>query len=443
MSERWSAAYGERPYRVVAEERHDRHGHVYLRWREAGNWRRRNTRVTVRTKGGELVQARVAKVESLAKEVMRRLAAGHGIDPDAEKPLTIRDGLALVTDPRRGKYPKDTPHRREVERELERAAVILENRPWDAIEAGDLRALYRVRAEVLRSQGKVGRRGAEVTVARVLAVAEWLREERKIPIGACRPPKNWKQELGAEVTEEPPHRPRHTIEEYRRILAVAPKVDPRFGLLARLGVGLRLGQVRRVRRRQVDLAARRMRVPGKGKKGGALVALIDEDVAMLEAAFAGYLAPLEAQYQAGMLADYHLFPSGRLAGSGRDSAAGVCHPEQGAATSIVSTTVRNWWRRAERLAGVPHVTGRATYGGKRVAIDEAKAMEVSRDTLASLGGWADTQMADRVYADQEAEAAAVSAARARAKIRGLDTPQAYPRRTDETAPEGDTSGGQS
>lgn len=418
----WSEIVGARPVRVIAEERLDCGGRVYLRWREHGYWRAVATDVLVRTREGRLIQSRIKEALALAKRRSEELALGLA-PTDRRTPLTILDGLQLAIDPHRGKYPVDSMHRREVIRELERVAAILPNgMTFNALRPADLREVYRKRAAALHAAGHVGRRGAEITVSRLLAVAEWLRGEGLVDAVACRPPKDWKKTLGEEVTQAGPHRPRYTLDELRRILREARQVDPRFALMTHLGIGLRLGQVARVRRRHVDLEARSLRVPGRGHKGGAIVALLDEDLAAITDAMAGYLAPLEALYTAGAIGDYPLFPSGQLRGGRRDPRTAVCRPDQATAAPVGGSAIRKWWAAAEQGAGVAHLPGRGTYGAKRRSVDKAKDLQISRDELASFGGWADTQMADRVYADQASRTAAEGAARARALIRGLDEP---------------------
>ena len=81
-----------------------------------------------------------------------------------------------------------------------------------------------------------------------------------------------------------------------------------------------------------------------------------------------------------------------------------------AAIDVTDAESAGRWR--ELLAG----------GGiKRAAVDAGKALKLSRDELTKLGGWSDPQMADRVYADVDALAAATGAARARLAIRGEPT----------------------
>lgn len=423
----WSEEVGVRPYRVVVEERLDRGGRIYLRYRAGGNWKREATEITVRNVRGGLVRGRQRDALRAGKVLADQLAQGTA-RASKNRPLTITQGLLRAIDPKQGKYPSDTMHRREVRRELERAAVIWSDRTWNSIRPGDIRELYRTRAEQLKRAGHVGRRGAEVTVARVLAVAEWLRAEGLIEAGACHAPKEWQKKLGAEVTEEAPNRPRYTRDELRAILRASRQVDPRAFLMFNVGLGRRMGQFARVARSKLDTDRGLLRVPGRGNKRGGLVALTPDERQLVQWALNGYLAPLEALLAGGEVADYPLFPSGQLTGGRTDPGGGVCRAEQAHAAPVGGSAIRQWWRRAEELAGVPHVAGRGTYGGKRLSVDEGKRLRLSRDELASLGGWTGPQMADLVYADEEIEDVAVGASRARDEIRGkvLDTPDTYP-----------------
>ena len=423
----WSEEVGVRPYRVIAEERTDRKGMVYLRAWDATTRRYRlaSTGLKVRNQDGTISPRKVAAV--MASAVAHHATLTQGKEGVGETPLTIRQGLERVIDRHSGKYPKDTAHRKEVERELIRAAAILgPSRTWNSIRPIDLVTLYRKRAAQLAEAGHVGRRGAEITVARLLAVAEWLRGNGLMDAGACHAPKEWKRELGAEIEDSDPKRPRYTLEEMRAILAAAPKVDPRLALAYRVGIGQRLGQVVRCRRSDLTLdlpdGMGSLRVPGKGNKRGGLVVLLPEDVAVIRQCLrAGFLAPLEAERDAGRVKDYPLFPQGPLTGGRRTPGDAVARVEQATAPHCTMTGVRKWFKRAATLAGVPEVKGRVTYGIKRAAVDAGKALKLSRDELTKLGGWSDPQMADRVYADVDALEAATGAARARLAIRGQQT----------------------
>ena len=98
---------------------------------------------------------------------------------------------------------------------------------------------------------------------------------------------------------------------------------------------------------------------------------------------------------------------------------------------IEDTAIRKWFRDAEDEAGVQHVNGRGAYGLRRIAVDAAKELGISREGLQAHGGWIDSQVPDSIYADQEMTYARAEAARIRAKIRGEVPPD-----TGRSAPEG-------
>lgn len=438
----WSEEVGVRPYRVIAEERIDRKGMVYLRsWDGAARrWRPVSTGLKVRNQDGTLSPRKVTAV--LAATMAHHAALTQGKEGEAVAPLTILRGLELVTDKHSGKYPKESAHRKEVERELTRAAAILgANRTWNSLRPIDLVTLYRKRAAQLAEAGHVGRRGAEITVARMLAVAEWLRGNGLIEVGACHAPKEWKQTWGGEIEGSEPKRPRHTREEMVAIFAATAQVDPRLGLMYRVGVGLRMGQLIRVRRSHLTLdgpeGTGALMVAGKGKKHGGLVVLLPEEMAVLrDVLTTGFLAPLEAEREAGRVKDYPLFPQGPLTGGRRTPGEGVCRVAQATAPHCTMSAVRKWFKEAAVIAGVPEIKGRVTYGVKRAVVDRGKDLKLSRDALASLGLWKGTEMADRVYADQDAFSAAIEAARARQVIREVgDAPCVSSVKTDNGAPE--------
>ena len=77
-----------------------------------------------------------------------------------------------------------------------------------------------------------------------------------------------------------------------------------------------------------------------------------------------------------------------------------------------------WFHEAERGADIDPVPGHGRYGLRRVAVDEAKKLKMSREALKGHGGWTDTQVPDTIYADTEAGYARVKVREGRAKIRG-------------------------
>jgi integrase len=419
----WEDSVGFLPWKVSVYEEPSRNGTLYLRWRQDGNWKKKSLQRPLRTKRGAIDETTKDWAKAQAAAQYARLVAGVPDEDRAPRaPLTIRQGLDAVLDPTTGKYPTDTAHRREVKRELER--VIVEwgvDTAWVAIKRADVRKLWRRRILQLRADGADGLRGAEITVQRMNAVASWLRDEELIPAGACVGSRRWKQELAADWLElsgaralPDPKRPRHTLDEMRRILATAVAVDPRFELAMVLGAELRLGQVIRCRRPDLNLDHATLTVRGKGQKKGTVSHLTDGQMRVARHALTdGYLRLLE-----GASADYPLFPAGPLPGGRtmKDPKATVAR--HATAAAIGRDVVDGWFHEAERLAGVPVVKGRAAYGLRRAAVDAAKEAGISREGLQAHGGWKDTQMPDRIYADQQMDYARDEAKAVRAKIRG-------------------------
>jgi integrase len=423
----WEEEFGLAPYKVWVYERAEKRGVLYLRWRHEGNWRKESLGQTLRTADGRVIIERQKAARLAAKQKYALLASCRTtIEAPTPAPagsLTIADGLAAAIHPKTGKYHVDTTHRRELIVSMGHAARVWgADTPWAAIRKAQIRDLWRTRLHELKAKDRSGARGAEITVARVLAVAAWLRGEELIPLDACVAPKNWKGQLAGDwqalhdVAHAPePNRPRHTLDEMRKILAAAAAVDPRFDLLMALGAELRLGQVVRARRADLNIETWTFRVRANKHKKGTLQELTPGQVRAVERALdpeTGYLRELERH-----AVDYALFPAGQLPGgrSGHGVATVARHLE---ADPVDRTAIRGWFQAAERLAEVVPVKGRGAYGLRRAAVDAVKALGISREGLKAHGGWVDTQMPDMIYADQEAEAGRGEARTARAKIRG-------------------------
>ena len=73
---------------------------------------------------------------------------------------------------------------------------------------------------------------------------------------------------------------------------------------------------------------------------------------------------------------------------------------------------------AERLAEIPHIDGRATYGLRRQAVDGSLEEGISSDGLQQQGGWSDKQIPETIYRDQDRTRAAEEARDIRARLRG-------------------------
>jgi integrase len=182
----------------------------------------------------------------------------------------------------------------------------------------------------LLAQERTGIRSTEITVSRINTAAEWLRDQKKIPRDAAVLPKKWRADLlkywsgetakvqglkPEDVKDPEVHRPRHTLEDMRKVLAAAPRVDPRLQLLLQLAAEYRLGQARTAKRSHVDRAAGTFRIFGRGKKGGAVINLTDGQAAAWDVAVGewGYLYDLERAWLEDRT-DYYLFPSGKMLG---------------------------------------------------------------------------------------------------------------------------------
>ena len=424
----WHYVIGMIPHRVMAFEDTARKGVVYLRWRVAGDWKRKSLGFKLRSAKGVIDKALEKRARQAADEMYSRLVSG-GVQP--KKPvveLTIADGWTLAKDPDTGKWPEDTMHRREMDRAFERAKSTWGARTaWNSIDRGEIRKLWRTEFRRARALGHEGVRSTEVVIARVMAVANWLRDEQKIAPTACLPWKAMKDEMRTDFAKATKGRHevkrlRYTPEQYRAMLASADQVDPRWALLLSLGAEYRLGQVKRVRRTDVDLAGNRVTVRGAGKKRGMVIALTKGQRAQLEAALGpgGYLYGLEQAYSRGKVADYPLFPGRRLPVKDGGIVTRAEHAER---DDLDNTQMRAWLKANEKRARVDgkpiaHETGRGWYGLRRAAVDAAKAAKISREGLQAHGGWSDAQIPDTIYADQQMSYAQQEAAEIRAKIRG-------------------------
>lgn len=418
----WSKSVGFLPHKVSVYENTERKGTLYLAWRQDGNWKRRSLQRALRNERGTIDKVIAQWALQQAEQQYARLVAGLPASERApQKPLTIAEGFLRAFDPKEGKYPVPSAHRKEVERARDTAIVWLgADLAWADVRGRDLRRLWRGRISELRAAGEVGLRGAEVTVARVLAVAQWLRDEELLPATACVPSRKWKQDLRADWLQlsgeravPTPERPRYTIAESRLILAAAHGIDGRYALLIALGAELRGGQVIRARRTDLDLKSGTFTVWGRGHKRGEVVKLTAGQVrAAKEAITTGYLRDLESHAP-----DYPLFPAGQMPGgrSGKPRATLERHLN---AAPMDMSAMRTMHRLAESKAEVSYAKGRSLYGLRRAAVDGAKALGASREGLQALGGWADSQVPDRIYADQNQEYARDEARTLRAKIRG-------------------------
>jgi len=425
----WEHSVGTVPFKVTAFEMASRKHVLYLRWRKGGNWKYESLKRSMRDEKGRPLTGRARRdVEqwAIAQAEQKFAALRAGItDVQQQAPLTLGEGWALISDGDTGKYPADSRHRREVERELKHVIRILgADTPWEALHVEQLTKLWRARIRELRAASETGIRGAEITISRLLTVAQWLRDRERIPKDACIAPQSWKRDLRKDWQQltssdriVEPERPRYTVDEYRKLFETTWQADPRYGLMYALGAELRAGQVARMRRSDLDLEKNRFRVWGSGNKRGTWVKMTSGQLAAVDRAFGGYLVKLEAAHRAGELPDYFLFPRGQMTG-GRKGNAIADVERHGTAKHVGEFAMRKWHRKAEDLAKIPHLDGRGWYGSRRTGVDEGKKRKASREGLKALGGWTDTQTPDAIYAEQDQEYAQDEAAELRAAMRG-------------------------
>lgn len=420
-ADRWHWSIGEDQLKVTVFERPSKAGVLYLRWRvttaTGRAWKMVSLGAVLRDAKGQVKRDIVLFAKEQARTKYRTLGQPEP-SADAPRQLTIGQSVAIVVDKDKGLYPKKSNYRADVLRALQHAVLIWgASTPWASIKRAEIRQLWRRRLEMLKAKGKVGARGAETTVGRVLTVAAWLRDEELIPGDACMAPRRWKQTLREEAGNPDPHRPRYTLDEMRKILAVADQVDPRFGLMVAIGAELRLGQVLRVRRHDLDLPGKTVKIRGAGKKRGTTVEFTPGQYASVVYALEkGYLRALETQ-----VADYPLFPSRRLWKA--PDGIWVARTDR-ELQPVGRRCVGGWWNEAERLAEIPHVRGRACYGVRRVAVDGFMDLGISEEGLQSAGGWDNSQMPKEVYAEKGRVKHRKEAMAKRALLRGEVEPNA-------------------
>ena len=414
----WKYSYGVRPYVVFAMERRDRAGHIAVRWTnpdKTGKFRRerRNLGITVRDpETGRLDRKRVRTAELAVQQFQAKLVVGQPARPAAasandtpsatqtrpvEFPRTgqliLRAGFDLALDPVRGKYGSIRTRRYDqMVKYRERlfggnrqvTGLIDPSLPWTEFVPAEARALWRKLADRhAASRGaELGVRAAEGIVDAIYSVAAWLHEEHLIPADAARPPAQWRKSLKEEWAQRTgkrrtrPHRPRHTVEEYRRIFAAItdPRVDPRIRLAIELAAECRTGQVLRCTRRMLVLpedapndfesalpgSLGQIEIPGAGKKHGEVVVFTPEQRRAVDDALDGYLANYETAWRAGQIDDYYLFPGSKMRMLDKSGRRWTRKVRVGV-KPLSRDGARVAFKRLETIAKVKHVDGRGWY----------------------------------------------------------------------------------
>lgn len=340
----------------------------------------------------------------------------------ADEPLTLAEGVVRAFDPEKGLYPRPTKHAKQARKYVDLAVALLgPATTWSELRPGSIRFLVRQLAR--RSRSGEGAVAAEKTCVILYAVASWLRQEELIPATAAHSTPGWKVRVREEWRNATGRRaiaverPRHAVDEVAALFAALPAADPRLRLLVELAAELRAGQAVRARRSDLNLDAvggfkcGRFIVHGAGKKRGEVVDLHPELRALVDEILStGYLAEAEAAFQRGKVADYFLFPAGKLKG-------GSVLPDRATAAHASYQAMRDLFVDLERIAGVEHRRGRSFYGLRRQATDLAPEFAQDARVLNSISGHADSATREQVYQDRENERVRAHAATARRSMR--------------------------
>lgn len=425
----WEGSVGHEPYLVWYGERPDKNYRVYLRWRvptpdgeRATNWRWRSLKLTVRDAAGVLDPVQAAHVVAEATALFRVLSGDAAPGKAIPQALSLIETWPIVSAETTGSLPAKSPYRDEIERALTFARKILgDGFLWVDLTYEQLQRVVRAKADaVLKETKKPGLRAAEVVGVRLLTLAGLLRRKHdRIPPHAPIPSgRGWREDLqkyvaykqGGELPDV--QRPRHSLDEVRKLLAIAPTIDPRLDLLLQLGAEYRSGQVVRAMRSDLDLTTNEFGVRGRGKKQGTTVVLTAGQQAAVARALAGYLAPLEQAFVAGTIPDYPLFPAGRMRKGqtflDRHATAGPMHKR----------SIRALFHEAEKAAEITPVAGRAFYGLRRQLLDAAADENISDEGMQEHGAWSNSRTPRDIYRDRVRKKARQEAATVRAKIRG-------------------------
>lgn len=465
----WRGSVGHGAHVVHYGERPGKGWRVYLWWLEGQKgertWKRRSLGFHVRDPqdpSGAILDHRAREAQVAAEAQWARLT-GRLVEVAETTAITLGETWGVLTDAARGKYPHDTPYRRELLAALTFAREVKGDEfPWIAFDIATLQEVCRAkvvrvveaakaREAAARAEAaaagepppppspmiRTGYRSAEVVGTRLITIMTLLRDrDRRIPAQTVVPGgRIWKHEIASFATElygqELPetHRPRYTQAEIHRLFALCWEPDPRLGLGLTLGAEYRGVQVARARRSHVDLDAESFgtfRIPGKGKKSGELVVLTAGQRAGVLRALAGYLAPLEALRLAKEIDDYPLFPGGALWGRTVQEDGTMWGPpdtlttgrEHATRTPPHKRTWLTWWHELERLAEIAHVPGRAWYGGRRGLLDLGMDEGASEEAMQVGGGWKTARTPKEIYRDKALTKARQEASTIRAKVRG-------------------------
>jgi hypothetical protein len=419
----WSETRGTKPHRVTVFERADKGMAVYLRWYADGKPRLQRAAVqTIRDRRGRTQTRAIERAQAEADEKIAELKGERRPSKRPAGPLTLAQGVALAFS-ERGPYPlvpATDSWTRQARSYADQAVRLLggEEVRWEDVTPGMIRAVWR---KVYRECGANGDgyRKAEKILVVLFRIAGWLRGEypnERFPVA----PKAWRGELKAEWKKQDhdttPFRPAHSGDEVRKLFAAIGKADPRIALALMLGAELRGGQVIRTMRSHVDLSP----AAGHGvvdipfvsaRKRAPRLVLNGAERAALDAAMsAGFLSLLEVAHREGKLADYPLFPGGRLV-KGKAPVREKLRP-------MHATSVAEMLHALERAAEVAPVKGRAWHGLRRAFTNLYPEATTDARLLDAIGGWVPgSSMREGTYQEKESRSVAEKAAQLREQVR--------------------------
>ncbi|MES2178505.1 MAG: hypothetical protein V4550_11655 [Gemmatimonadota bacterium] len=456
----WTCKLGQRTNTVHVYERWDRRGVVYVRFTPpSADGRDKRTKRPLHIALGEptaytvrklplrvasdsapldvrslaLDAGKVRVAEQAAKRLHNLLAAGT--DPAQEsanqkndKPLTLSQGFKLAFADIGGKYPSPTRH----SKECERASKVIEdvlgrNTAWEDVTESRVTKLVQTLADRFIRDESGGPRWMEVVVSSLYAVAAFLRTEKKVSKECLLPPKKWRETVYQNWEERTDStvevtRLRHSASElvalWKAVYDLSSKIDPRIRLAMLLAGELRAGQGLRVSRKSLDLSSSPVApfgtfiVRGRRGKPGETVVLSEGDRGIIDLMLTeGHLSLYEDMYRRGKLANYPMFPGGKL----RE---GKCNPRKSHSVMDRRTALEQF-HVLETVAGISSKEGRGWYGVRRASVDLAEILSDDDKVKNTLGGW--TQHSDtrkRIYLHDEVDRRRSGARDLRVLVRG-------------------------
>jgi integrase len=357
-------------------------------------------RVCERRRGGTLVLEVYEPSPTTRRPAVRRISLGHADHAEAKakaeevaralrvgptpvsRAVTLRELFDI--------YEREvTPTKSDMTRRHDRRATALFQVAWSAdrpvrsLNRRDWdwfireRRAGRIRPKGVKKAKAVRNRIIEQDVKFLLAVLNWatragdghggLLLERNPLLGLPIP------------KEENPNRPMLTAAEYGKIVAKAAAVAPLFECLLVLAheTGHRSRSIRYLRWSDVDVDARTIRWRAETDKIGYehITPASEASMAALE----------KARRVSDRLGDGWVFPSPRS-------------PAQ----PVPRERIEHWWKRAEKLAQVPHVPGRGLHSLRRKFATELRHLPMK--DLQQLGGWKDHNTILKAYQHPDMDA---------------------------------------